>query len=92
MPKALVVPGNITLVPLPPRSPELNPPLGDCMQSPAGQRAENISQSIRENWLSYRVFGSDEDIVACSCEAWNHLIDQPRKIMTIDLPDWAHRL
>jgi transposase len=39
----LAVPDNITLVPLPPRSPELNP-------------MENIWQFMRENWLSNRVF------------------------------------
>jgi hypothetical protein len=25
-----------------------------------------------------------------SCEAWNKLIDQPWKIMSIGLRDWAH--
>ena len=39
--KALVVPNNISLVPLPPRAPELN-----------GQ--ENIWQFMRQNWLSNR--------------------------------------
>jgi hypothetical protein len=37
--KALVVPSNVSLVPLPPRAPELN-----------GQ--ENIWQFMRQNWLS----------------------------------------
>ena len=60
--KALVVPDNITLMPLPPRSPELNP-------------VENVWQYLRENWLSNRVFASHEDIVALSCDAWNRLID-----------------
>ncbi len=77
MSKALVVPGNITLMPLPPRSPELNP-------------VENIWQYIRENWLSNRVFTSYEDIVALSCEAWNELIDSPWKIMSIGMREWAH--
>ncbi len=75
--KALVVPDNITLLPLPPRSPELNP-------------VENVWQYIRDNWLSNRVFASDDDIVALSCEAWNRLIDHPWKIMSIGLRDWAH--
>ena len=66
----LIVPENITLLPLPPRSPELNP-------------VENIWQYIRDNWLSNRVFKSYDDIVALSCEAWNNLIDRPRKIMSI---------
>ena len=73
----LRVPGNITLMALPPRAPELNP-------------AENIWQYIRENWLSNRVFKSYEEIVALSCEAWNKLIDQPWTIMSIGLRKWAH--
>ena len=75
--KALVVPDNITVMPLPPRSPELNP-------------VENVWQYIRDNWLSNRVFESYDDIVAHCCEAWNRLIDRPWKIMTIGLRDWAH--
>ena len=47
--KKLPVPGNITLLPLPPKSPELNP-------------VENIWQYMRDNWLSNRVFKSYDDI------------------------------
>ena len=39
--EASVVPANITLLPLPPKSPELNP-------------VENIWQFMRDNWLSNR--------------------------------------
>jgi hypothetical protein len=41
--RALVVPSNITLMPLPPKCPELNP-------------VENVWQFMRDNWLSNRVF------------------------------------
>ena len=75
--KALVVPDNITLLSLPPRSPELNP-------------VENVWQYLRDNWLSNRVFQTYEDIVAFCCEAWNRLIDRPWIIMSIGLRDWAH--
>src|SRR5262249_26465008 len=74
--KALVVPNNISLVPLPPRAPELN-----------GQ--ENIWQFMRQNWLSNRIFKSFDDIVDHCCYAWNTLIDQPWKIMSIARRDWA---
>ena len=47
----LVVPANITLLPLPPRCPELNP-------------VENVWQYLRENWLSNRIFRSHADILA----------------------------
>ncbi len=73
----LRVPDNITLLPLPPRAPELNP-------------VENVWQFIRDNWLSNRIFGSYEEIVGHCCEAWNKLIDQPWIIMSIGLRDWAH--
>ena len=74
---ALEIPDNITLMPLPPRSPELNP-------------AENIWQFMRDNWLSNRVFRSYEDILDHCCAAWNRLVDQPWTIMSIGLRDWAH--
>ena len=64
MPNRLEVPDNITLLPLPPRAPELNP-------------VENFWQFIRDNWLSNRVFQSYDDIVAHCCDAWNKLIDRP---------------
>ena len=73
----LEIPSNITLLPLPPRSPELNP-------------VENIWQFMRENWLSSRTFKSYEEIVAICSEAWNKLIDQPWRIMSIGLRTWAH--
>ncbi len=74
--KKLKVPKNITLMPLPPRSPELNP-------------AENIWQFMRQNWLSNLVFQSYDDILEHCCFAWNQLTSQPWKIMSIGARDWA---
>jgi putative transposase len=74
----LNIPDNITLLPLPPRAPELNP-------------VENIWQFMRDNWLSNRTFKTYEEIVALCCDAWNNLIDRPWKIMSIGMRDWAHR-
>ncbi len=76
--KKLTVPDNITLMPLPPKCPELN-------------AAENVWQFMRDNWLSNRVFRSGEDLVTHCCEAWNKLIDRPWRIMSIGLRDWAHK-
>jgi hypothetical protein len=73
----LNVPKNITIVPLPSRSPELNP-------------VENIWQFIRDNWLSNRIFSSGQEIVALACDAWNKLVAQPWKIMSIGMRDWAY--
>ena len=74
--KDLRVPKNLSLMPLPPRSPELNP-------------QENTWQFMRQNWLSNRVFGSFDDIVDHCCFAWNTLRDQPWRIMSIARRDWA---
>src|SRR5437773_3922597 len=74
----LDVPNNITLMPLPPKSPQPN-------------AVENIWQFIRDNWLSNRVFRSYDDILEHCCFAWNKLVDQPWTIMSIGLRDWAHR-
>ena len=76
--KRLVVPANITLVPLPAKAPELNP-------------VENIWQFLRENWMSNRIFTSYGDILDHCCAAWNKLTDQPWLIMSMGLRDWAHR-
>ncbi len=73
----LTIPDNITLLPLPSRSPELNP-------------VENIWQFMRDNWLSNRIFQSYADIVALCCEAWNKLIERPWKITSIGMREWAH--
>ena len=75
----VVVPDNITLLPLPPKCPELNV-------------MENVWQFMRDNWLSNRVFTSHENIVELCCEAWNKLIDQPWRIMTIGHRNWASGL
>ncbi len=61
---------------LPLRAPELNP-------------QENIWQFMRANWLSNRIFKSFDEIVDHCCYAWNTLIDQPWKIMSIARRDWA---
>ena len=52
---------------------------------------ENIWQFMRDNWLSNRIFAGYEDIVAHCCEAWNTLIDQPWRIISIGMRDWANR-
>ena len=53
---ALIVPPNITLMPLPSKCPELNP-------------VENIWQFMRDNWLSNRIFKSYDDILDQCCFA-----------------------
>ncbi len=73
----LLVPENITIVPLPAKCPELNP-------------QENVWQFMRDNWLSNRVFTSYNNLVDHCCAAWNRLVDVPWTIMSLGLRDWAH--
>ena len=50
---------------------------------------ENAWQFMRDNWLLNRVFHEQVDIVAQCWHHWNRLIDQPWRIMSIRLRDWA---
>jgi hypothetical protein len=72
----LRVPANVTLLHLPPYSPELNP-------------VENLWAFLRANKLSNRVFDTYDDIVDACCNAWNWLIAQPERITTIASRDYA---
>jgi hypothetical protein len=67
-----VVPRNPTPIFLLSRAPELNP-------------VENVWQYRRANWLSTRVFETDEAIIEAPCEAWRNLLAQPRTIPSIGL-------
>jgi len=73
----LVVPQNITIIALPSKCPELNP-------------VENVWEFMRDNWLSNRVFSSYDDLIDHCCDAWNKLVDQPWRIMSLGLRQWAH--
>jgi DDE superfamily endonuclease len=72
----LRLPENLSLLPLPPKSPELNP-------------VENVWQFLRQNKLSNRIFDSYEAIVTAACEAWNSLIANPDRITSIGTRQWA---
>jgi transposase len=72
----LTLPSNITIVALPAKCPELNP-------------QENVWQFLRENWLSNRVFTSYDNIIDHCCYAWNRLVEQPWKIISIGSRPWA---
>jgi transposase len=63
----LRVPKNVSLLPLPPNSPELNP-------------VETIWQFLRQNHLSNRVFKNYNDILDACCAAWNALVKEPKRI------------
>ena len=70
---------NISLLLLPPYSPELNP-------------QENIWQYLRQNHLANRVFETYETIVDALCAAWNSLTAQPDRITSIAAREWASQV
>jgi transposase len=72
----LKVPENISLLHLPPYSPELNP-------------VETVWAYLRSNKLSNRVFDSYDAIVDACCDAWNWLTQQPERITSIGSRPWA---
>jgi transposase len=72
---ALAVPDNITLLPIPPYSPELN-------------AQENVWQYLRQNHLAGRVFDTYEDIVDACCAAWNALSAVKGRIASISSREW----
>jgi DDE superfamily endonuclease len=72
----LMVPENITLVHLPPYSPELNP-------------VENIWEYLRKNKLALRVHDNYDAIVDACCQAWNDLMATPERIASIATRHWA---
>lgn len=73
---SLEIPGNISLLALPPYSPELNP-------------VENIWQYLRQNHFANRVFETYDAILTACCDAWNALAAQPDKITSIATRWWA---
>lgn len=74
--RALRVPDNITLLPLPPYAPELNP-------------VENVWAYLRANRLAISVFETYEDIVARCCDAWNFFAKDIATVRSITTRDYA---
>ena len=72
----LRVPGNISLLPLPPYAPESNP-------------VEQVWAYLRANFLSHRVWDSYEAIVDACCGAWNKLMNTPERLASITRRAWA---
>jgi transposase len=72
----LRVPDNITLLPLPPYAPELNP-------------MENVWEYLRANKLSRLVWDSYDAIISACKEGWDFLINDPDRIRSIGHRDWA---
>ncbi len=74
--RRLRVPDNITLLALPPDAPELNP-MG------------NVWEYLRANKLCALVWDSYDAIVNACKSAWHSLVNDPKRIQSIGLRDWA---
>jgi len=74
--RRLHVPPNISLLHLPPASPELNP-------------TENIWQYMRQTSLSNRVFRDYDDVVEVASSAWNKLTAEHGRIASIGTRSWT---
>ena len=75
--KDLTLPENISLLHLPPYSPELNP-------------QEQVWQYLKDRYLSNRVFKNLEEITDACCSAWNTFAGQTERIASLTQREWTH--
>jgi len=73
--RGLVVPGNITLLELPPYSPELNP-------------VERVWHHLRSHWLANSLFASLADIMNACEIAWNQFATNHGLIRSLCAVAW----
>ena len=66
---------NLSIIKLPPYSPELNP-------------IEQVWQWLRQNELANRCFEGYEDIVEQCCRAWNSFISDSKRVASLCSRDW----
>lgn len=67
---------NLSIIKLPPYSPELNP-------------IEQVWAWLRLHYLANRRFQGYEDIVNACSDAWNNFISDTKRVMSLCLRDWA---
>lgn len=74
--KDINIPDNITLLSLPPYSPELNP-------------QEQVWRHLKDRVLSNRVFENSKSIVDACTKAWNAFAKDKEKIFSLTYRSWA---
>jgi transposase len=67
---------NLSLMPLPAASPELNP-------------TEQVWQVLRSDSLANRCFDGYDSIVESCCDAWNRFVNVPGRARTLCSRSWA---
>ena len=75
----LRVPANITLLPLPPYSPELNP-------------VERVWLYLKERFLSHRLHADYDAIVDAACRAWSRLAAEAGRITSLCSYPWIPKV
>jgi transposase len=75
----LRVPDNITLVPLPPYSPELNP-------------VERVWLYLKQRFLSLRLHNDYKAVVAAASKAWRRLCKQTGRLASLTAYPWIMRV
>ena len=73
--KSISVPSNITLVPLPPYSPELNP-------------VERVWLYLKERFLSMRLLNDYKAIDTATSRAWKRLCRQSGRLTSLTSYPW----
>ncbi len=77
--KALRVPTSITLVPLPPYSPELNP-------------VERVWLHLKARFLSLRLLNDYKAIVTATSRAWRRLCRETGRLTSLTAYPWIMRI
>ena len=70
------MPSNITLIALPPYSPELN-------------SMENVWGFLRDNRFGAQVWKTYGDIVRACSNGWNRFVSDPLRIVSIGTREWV---
>ena len=77
--KTLCVPASITLVPLPPYSPELNP-------------VERVWLHLKARFLSLRLLNDYKAIVTATSRAWKRLCRDTGRLSSLTAYPWIMRI
>lgn len=72
----LRIPKNISVLHLPPYSPELN-------------AQEPVWRVLKDRFFNNRVYESSEEIAHVACEAWNTWIQNPNEIASLCQKNWS---
>lgn len=68
---------NISLLLLPPASPELNP-------------TEQVWQVLRNEHLANRCYEGYNEIISACCDAWNAFVDTPNRVKDLCSRSWSN--